>query len=207
MQKPWRSCFKSRCGSQEAKHQKRHTRKASFTQNPRKSHTPCPVSLSVFMHAPNAYSAIWPTRKNLFCISSKKSPEPSLLQIIKQCLIINEIQGSTSPKSCTYIFEGYKDKSSWLSYLEHKRKEMKDEAQLQDYVHRFHFQHHLLLWWYPVCRFVPGHPRCPLRNNFHLHNLAWWCLMEAIKTVKTTTLFNQYKYVVLCSPILEEHKY
>ena len=116
-----------------------------------------------------------------------------------------KIQGSTStPKSCTYIFEGYKDKFSWLSYLVHKRTEMKDEAQLQDHAHRFHFQHHLLLWWYPVCRFVPGHRRCPLRNNFRLHNLAWWCLMKAIKTVKTTTLFKQYNYVVLRSPILEE---
>ena len=37
------------------------TQKASLTQNPRKPHTPCPFSLSVFMHAPNAHSVIWPT--------------------------------------------------------------------------------------------------------------------------------------------------
>lgn len=50
------------------------TRKASLPQNPRKPQTPCPVSLPVFMHAPNAYSGIWPTRKNLFCTSSQISP-------------------------------------------------------------------------------------------------------------------------------------
>lgn len=197
MKKPWRSCFKSRCGSQEAKHRKRHA-KGKFNAKSTQTTLALPF-FSLRFHARS---------KRAFCHIANISPGPLLVQIIKQCLIINEIQGSTStPKSCTYIFEGYKDKFSWPSYLVQKRTEMKDEAQLQDHVHRFHFQHHLLLWWYPVCRFVPGHPRCPLRNNFRLHNLAWWCLMKAIKTVKTKTLFKQYKYVVLRSPILEERKY
>ena len=70
------------------------TQKASLTQNPRKPHTPRPF-FSLRFHARS---------KRAFFHMANISPEPLLVQIIKQCLIINENRGFNFNPKIMHIY-------------------------------------------------------------------------------------------------------